>query len=319
MAVAFRNVSFAPLDGLSVSAPDGAVIGILGEDGCGARELLRLAAGLEQPAEGAVDGPAIRRLLGPGDPLDLTPVPLLLLDHALAGRDAVQRARAAFELVRLARAGTTVLLASHDEDLLRSAADEVWWLDGGRLAVKGDPGEVLEIYRAHIAGRIRELGSVGCVLLAPPLRRGDGRARLLAVETLDAQGNPTMAWSSGEAASVRVTVQYREAVDDPVVGIMIRTRIGFEVYGTNTELEKVKLGPCQAGEILRVVFSFRCDLCPREYTLTAASHDPDGALHEWLEDAVAFVVADSRHTAGVACLRATVTVDREPAAPPART
>jgi len=315
MAVAFRNVSLAPLDGLSVSAPDGTVIGILGEDGCGTQELLRLAAGLERPTKGAVDVPAIRRLLGPADPLDFTPVPLLLLDHALAGRDAVRRARASFELVRLVRAGTTVLLVSHEEDLLRSTADEIWWLDGGHLAAKGDPGEVLEKYRAHVAGRIRALGSTGCALLAPPLRRGDGRARLLAVETLDAQGNPTMAWSSGEPASVRVTVQYCDAVDDPVVGMMIRTRIGFEVYGTNTELEKLKLGPCQAGEILRVVFSFRCDLCPREYTLTAASHDPDGTLHEWLEDAVALVVADSRHTAGVACLRATVTVDRELPAP----
>ena len=175
---------------------------------------------------------------------------------------------------------------------------------------KAIPARFSKNTAAHVAGRLRELGAAGCALLAPPLRRGDGRAQLLAVETLDAQGNPTMAWSSGEPASVRVTVQYREAVDDPVVGIMIRTRIGFEVYGTNTELEKLKLGPCHAGEILRVVFSFRCDLCPREYTLTAASHDPDGALHEWLEDAVAFVVVDSRHTAGVACLRATVTVDR---------
>ncbi len=315
MAIVFHEVRFGPIEDLSVEAPSGAVIGILGEDGCGAPELLRLAAGIETPLEGTVSGPALRRLLGSEDELDLSPVDLLLLDHALARRDAVQRARAAFELVRLVRAGTTVLVASHEEDLLRSVADEIWWLDGGRLAAKGDPGEVLEKYRTHAAGRIRELGSMGCALLAPPLRRGDGRAQLLAVETLDAQGNPTMAWSSGEPASVRVTVQYRHAVDDPVVGIMIRTRIGFEVYGTNTELEKLKLGPCQAGEILRVVFSFRCDLCPREYTLTAASHDPDGALHEWLEDAVAFVVADSRHTAGVACLHATVTVEREPPAP----
>lgn len=314
MTIAFRDVRFGPLEEFSVEAPDGAVIGILGEEGCGASELLRLAAGIETPLEGTVSGPAFRRLLRSEDELDLSPVDLLLLDHALARRDAIQRARALFELVRLARAGTTVLLASHEEVLLRSAADELWWLNGGRLAAKGDPGEVLEQYRSHVAVRIRELGAAGCALLAPPRRRGDGRAQLLAVETLDAQGNPTMAWSSGEPASVRVTVRYREAVDDPVVGIMIRTRIGFEVYGTNTELEKLKLGPCQAGEILRVVFSFRCDLCPREYTLTAASHDPDGALHEWLEDAVAFVVADSRHTAGVACLRATVTVKREPPA-----
>jgi lipopolysaccharide transport system ATP-binding protein len=55
----------------------------------------------------------------------------------------------------------------------------------------------------------------------------------------------------------------------------------------------------------------RCDLCPQEYTLTAASHDPDGVWHDWIEDAVAFTVADSRYTAGVANLRATVTSRRE--------
>ena len=120
-----------------------------------------------------------------------------------------------------------------------------------------------------------------------------------------------MAWKSGEMVGVRVAVRYREAVENPVIGIMIRTRIGFEVYGTNTELEGVRLGPCSAGQSLRALFRFRCELCPREYTLTAASHDPDGALHEWLEDALAFVVADSRFTAGVANLRARVSVERQ--------
>jgi lipopolysaccharide transport system ATP-binding protein len=95
-----------------------------------------------------------------------------------------------------------------------------------------------------------------------------------------------------------------------VIGIMIRTRIGFEVYGTNTELEGVHLGPCEAGDVRRVTFRFRCDLCPQEYSLTAASHDPDGIWHDWLEDAIAFSVADSRYTAGVANLRAAVDVER---------
>jgi lipopolysaccharide transport system ATP-binding protein len=99
-------------------------------------------------------------------------------------------------------------------------------------------------------------------------------------------------------------------VDDPVVGIMIRTRIGMEVYGTNTELEGLKLGPCAAGEILQVIFQFSCGLCPQEYTLTAASHDPDGVWHDWMEDAVALTVTDIRYTAGVANLRAAVSVSR---------
>ena len=56
-------------------------------------------------------------------------------------------------------------------------------------------------------------------------------------------------------------------------------------------------------------FSFLCDLCPHAYTITMASHDPDGTAHDWLDDAVAVTVADDRYTAGVATLRANVTVE----------
>lgn len=143
------------------------------------------------------------------------------------------------------------------------------------------------------------------------MRRGDGRARLLAIETLDAKGQQESVWTSGEEVAIRVTVEFMSPVVDPVVGIMIRTRIGMEVYGTNTELEKVNLGPVNAGDRTVITFAFRCDLCPQEYTITAASHDPDGTWHDWLEDAIAVRVKDFRYTAGVANLRARVTASSQ--------
>ncbi len=310
MAVTLRDVDWPPLVAFSAAAPDGAVIGIIGEDGAGGRQLLSVAAGLATPRAGSIEAPERRRWLGPGDELVFESADLVLLDHALAVRDAVAVARASLELLRLRRRGGTALVLSHDLALLAELADEVWWLDGGRLAMRGDPREVLGRYRRHLAERLRALGQGGVAALAPPLARGDGRAELVSIETLDSAGRPSMTWQSGESAAVAVTVRYRERVEDPVVGIMIRTRIGFEVYGTNTELEGLRLGPCEAGTALRVVFQFACDLCPREYTITAASHDPDGALHEWLDDAVAFTVVDARFTAGVANLRARVRVER---------
>ena len=57
-------------------------------------------------------------------------------------------------------------------------------------------------------------------------------------------------------------MRFHEAVADPVIGIMIRTRIGLNVYGTNTELERLKLGPRAAGDTIAVTFAFRCELCP---------------------------------------------------------
>jgi len=70
------------------------------------------------------------------------------------------------------------------------------------------------------------------------------------------------------------------------------------------------MGTCAVGDRLQADFQFRCDLCPGEYTLTAASHDPDGTAHDWIDDAVSLVVADSRYTAGVANLRAKVSVEK---------
>ncbi len=314
MGVAFRRVSLPPLAGFSAEAPGGAVVGLIGEDGAGQSALLRLAAGLDRPLEGEVTGGRSRRYLGPADALDLSPVDVLAIEHTLALHDAVTRARAAVELGRLRSGGATVLMASHEEHLLGELSDEIWWLHQGGLAARGDPREVLEKYRRHVAERVR--GGPAMAPLEPSLRRGDGRAELLAIEILGQDGQPAMVLGSGEASSVRVTVRYRRPVADPVVGIMIRTRIGFEVFGTNTELERVRLGPCAAGETLRVTFHFPCQLCPREYTLTAASHDPDGVWHDWMEDAVAFSVADARYTAGVANLHARVEVERGPTSLP---
>jgi lipopolysaccharide transport system ATP-binding protein len=314
MAIEFRGVRLAPLRDLTVSAPNGSVIGVVGEKGAGKGALLQLASGRTKPEAGEVIADGERRYLGPLDALQLSPVDLLLIEHSLAQHDALVRARAVSEIDRLRSAGTTVLIVSHDLDLLQSLCDEVWWLDQGELLQQGAPRQVLDAYRESIAEKVRAwgatLGSQMSNPLRPAMRRGDGRAEVLSIETLDSAGHPTAVWRSGENATVRVAVRYRDPVEEPVVGILIRTRIGLEVYGTNTELEQLSTGNCAAGQRMQIEFGFRCDLCPGEYTITAASHDADGTAHDWVDDAVAFSVADARFTAGVANLRAKVKIEK---------
>jgi lipopolysaccharide transport system ATP-binding protein len=314
MAIEFRGAGLAPIRDLTVSAPNGSVIGVVGEKGSGKAALLRLASGRALPEAGEVIAGGERRYLGPLDALQLSPVDILLIEHSLAHHDALVRARALAGIDRLRSAGTTVLIVSHELDLLQSMCDEVWWLDRGELAGRGDPRQVLDAYRESIAEKVRAWGATLKSPLRPSMRRGDGRAEILSIETLDAAGNPTAVWRSGENATVRIAVRYHDPVEEPVIGILIRTRIGLGVYGTNTELEKVATGNRAAGDRLQIEFGFRCDLCPGEYTITAASHDADGTAHDWADDAVAFAVADSRYTAGVANLRAKVKVITEPRA-----
>lgn len=312
MAIEFRAVRLGRLTGITASAPGGAVIGVVGLDGSGKSDLLKAAFGAQTPASGEALSAPPRVYLAADDPLEWGDAVTVALDHTFARKDAFTRARAAIALEALRRRDGTALLVSHEPELVRRLADEVWWLDAGRLAAKGDPGEVLERYQRHTAARLREWGAVQRVELSPRLRQGDRRAEILSLTTLDDQGRPTVVWQGGSEVGVEVVVRYHAPVADPVVGILIRTRIGFEVYGTNTELEKVRLGPCGPGDVVAICYRFRCGLCPQEYTLTAASHDPDGVWHDWMEDGIAFSVVDDRYTAGVTKLEASVTVRREP-------
>jgi len=310
MSLEFRNAVLAPLTGISVVAPPSVIIGVIGEKGSGVAELLKLAGGSVQAQSGEVVAGPERRYVALGESLNLAPAAVIALDHALATQDAVVRARTLTGLDRMRRGGATVLLASHEDSLLELLCDEVWWLDGGHIAAKGDPKETLAKYRRHVAERVRAWGETIPARLAPAFRHGDGRAELMSIETFGPGNKPTIVWKSGDMATVRATVQYHAAVDNPVLGLLIRTQVGFEVYGTNTELEGIRLGPRAVGDSVTVVFSFLCDLCPRAYTLTMASHDPDGTVHDWLDDAIAVTVTDDRSTAGVANLRAKVTVEK---------
>ncbi len=298
MSIAFARVNRAPLQNFEALAPDACVIGIAGEDGSGMTELLREGA--------AVPG---AQYLGPQDALLFDPgTRVLLIDRTFAAHGWLAQAKAAIEVDRLRRAGATVLVASNDEDLLRRISDEVWWVSEGKLAGRGDPEEILAAYRKHSLAQLRTWGETSPAALAPRMRRGDGRAQVTSVKLIGENGAETQAWRSGELAVVKIRIRFGAAVDDPVAGIMIRTRVGLNVYGTNTELERLKLGPRAAGDVIELAFAFRCELCPGDYTLTVASHDPDGVWHDWLEDAVAFSVGDSRYTAGVANLRAQVSI-----------
>ena len=310
MAVEFRNVHCPPLDGFSASAPDACVIGVIGERGSGKGALLKLAAGVQECEVGEVLAQGTRRYIGPQDRLVLSPADVIAIEHAFALHDAIVRARGMVAVERLRRAGSTILLASHEQSLLTMLCDEIWWVQEGRLAAGGDPREVLEAYNHSIAEKFREWGETLSERMSTTVRRGDGRAEVLSIGTLGANGSPTVVWRSGEEVGIRVTVRYREAVTDPVIGIMIRTRIGFEVYGTNTEAEHIRIGRCEAGDTVAVTFTFPCQVCPMEYAITAASHDPDGTAHDWIDDAVAVTVTDDRYTAGVANLRARVAVER---------
>jgi len=230
---------------------------------------------------------------------------ILIVDEALAVGDAVFANRCVRKFEELRERKVTVLFVSHDLGLVKQLSDRAILLLNGRIEAQGAPSDVINRYiglvlekqqsRAKKDGRVR--GSY---------RHGDGTSEIVSVQILNARGEEVTSVASGEPVTVRVRSRFHQAKSDPMVGILLRTRIGMEVYGTNTRIEQQPLGDFQAGDELEVDFHLECWLTPQQYTLTVATQNADGSSHDWLDDAIAFDVIDARVAAGVANLRARI-------------
>jgi lipopolysaccharide transport system ATP-binding protein len=175
----------------------------------------------------------------------------------------------------------------------------------GRIAAEGAPSDVINRYIGLVLAK-EDAKERNESRLHSSFRHGDGGSEILGVDILNACGEPVTALASGEAVTVRVRSRFHRPKSDPMVGILIRTRTGMEVYGANTRTERVRLGDLQPGDELEVNFRLECWLTPQQYTLTVATQDSDGSSHDWLDDAIAFEVVDTRSAAGVVNLRAKV-------------
>ncbi len=230
---------------------------------------------------------------------------ILIVDEALAVGDAVFANRCVRKFEELRARKITVLFVSHDLGLVKALSDRAILLLHGRIEAQGTPNDVINRYiglvlerqqaRNKTEGRVR--GS---------FRHGDGTSEILSAEILSARGEAVTSVASGEPITIRVRSRFHAATHDPMVGILLRTRIGMDVYGTNTRIEQMELGDFEAGDELEVDFRVDCWLTPQQYTLTVATQDADGSSHDWLDDTIAFDVVDTRVAAGVANLRAKV-------------
>ncbi len=291
------------LESAGLAFENGTVAGLVGPDGAGKSALLRVADSQAERGVLIEAGPRVRAELAQAWASNPD---VLLIDHALALVDGAAQVECIQQIQKWRRRGVVVLISSHDLLLLERVCDVVVALEEGRVVEQGDPGLVLAGYRKRMVARCRTMA--GGAALDAAARFGDGRVEVASVEILGENRAPTVTVRSGELVTVTATLTFRETVENPVAGMLIRSRIGMSVYGTNTELEQAPIGTRRAGETARVEFEFRCDLCPQDYTLTVASHDPDGTAHDWLEEAILFSVVDSRYTAGVANLHAQVRV-----------
>ncbi len=229
---------------------------------------------------------------------------ILIVDEALAVGDAIFANRCLQKLEELKERKVTILFVSHDLGLVKRLCHRAILMTKGEILSEGRPAEVVNRYVGLV--HEREGTPEAVEALIGNFRHGDASSRITSVEVVNSEGAATTTLRSGEAVRVRIQARFDNDVTNPIVGMLIRNRLGIEIFGTNTRIENINLGSFQRGDVLDIEFQFLCMLTRQEYTVTVATQHCDGSSQDWLDDVLQFTVVDDRDKAGVANLKTDV-------------
>lgn len=225
---------------------------------------------------------------------------VLIVDEALSVGDAYFQHKSFDRIRAFRKAGTTLLIVSHDKTAIQSICDRAILLNGGRLAKEGAPEEVMDYYNAMLAEREhqtvqqekRDDGKVQTI-------SGSGEATVMKIALLNQQGQEQEFFDVGVPVTLQVTVKSHAAIPRLVLGYMIKDRLGQPMYGTNTDLKKKPLYDIQPGEQIIYRFDFELNLGPGTYSIATALESTETHLvnnYEWRDLALVFTVANlSKH------------------------
>ena len=245
---------------------------------------------------------------------------VLVIDEALAVGDAYFTQKC-MRFLRAFKERGTLLFVSHDASAVVSLCDRALWLDKGRLVGDGPAKEVMQSYLQELYAGQATAGAVDAHVIAadPPAqeidtaprvlalapdvaapalsagRFGTGQAAVTAVSLTDSQAGTELAAVIGqEDVFLRVHVHTAVELKAPIVGFIVKDRLGQHLFGDNTfnRLAGVASLEGAAGGTLTAQFRFRMPILPKgEYSVAVAIADGtqlDHVVHEWVHEALIF-------------------------------
>jgi lipopolysaccharide transport system ATP-binding protein len=169
---------------------------------------------------------------------------VLFVDEVLAVGDADFQKKCLTAMDDMRSGGRTVLFVSHNMAAIENLCPRTVWIDGGRLRMDGPSDEVIASYLATFS----ESQRTGYDLENVPNRAGNGMIRFTRVDFLDANGQPTSVFRSGEPFRARFHFRVHERVRDPHFGLAIFTDLGTRVTTVSTWHSAYHIPEVEPGE-----------------------------------------------------------------------
>lgn len=224
-----------------------------------------------------------------------------VVDEALSVGDAHFQQKCMRRIKQFRADGGSILFVSHDMNAVKVLCDQVIVLEQGSAVFFGTPDQAVNYYYRLMADMEKDemaLGPPEPVMNAIPARTetaasyGSGEVRIRGAKILGLDSGSEIL-TSGETADFIFDLAAGQGMESVTLGIMIRDRLGQDIYGTNTYFLGRPLS-LAAGEQVSFAIRMAVNLGPGHYTVTAALHDKDNHIsgcYHWCDNLLQFEVA----------------------------
>ena len=221
---------------------------------------------------------------------------ILIIDEALSVGDSYFQHKSFGRIKEYQKAGTTLLIVSHDRGSIQALCSRAILLDGGTIIKDGPPEEVMDYYNAIIAQKENSVVEVNTLTDGGrQTKSGSGKASIESVALYNAENAPVEYIAVGEDVCLTIKVKINVELPELVVGYVIKDRLGQDVFGTNTYFLKRVRTDLREGEELTYEFRFPAMLGVGSYSVAVALHATDSHVadnYEWRDLALLFNVVN---------------------------
>lgn len=159
---------------------------------------------------------------------------ILLIDEVLAVGDQLFQVQCLDRIRELQRRGVTILLVSHDLNLVRQFCTSAVWLENGKIRASGGVDDVVGRYLGQTWGGVAVSRDGKSGPQSASQRWGSGEARIVDVRFYDAQGREQEVFYTGEAFTARIVYHASVRIERPSFGIAIYRNDGIHITGPDT-------------------------------------------------------------------------------------
>ena len=257
---------------------------------------------------------------------------ILIVDEALSVGDVFFQAKCYQKFEDFKRDGKTILFVSHDLGSISRYCDRVILLNKGEKQSEGKPKDMINLYKRLITTKAdnnqntdskdKELVSINSIsgewkknfTVNPKLEEyGDGKANIIDFAIIDNEGNLTNVIEKGTKFTVKTKIRIEEPIKDPIFTLTFKNVRGIDITGTNTMLEDIRLGVCNAGECYIASYEQEMNLQGGEYLISMSCtgyENGDLKAHHRLYDLLSITVVSDKNTVGFYDMNSKVTVER---------